>query len=652
MPLRYLAAREFVPGMTSIEQPDILHQPTPDASAETEELWARVRQHMMLLVATLAGVTGSLGVAERTGLIHGFLDPTNPMAMQWTDGALVACVLTSASYVHHRIRGGTLGPRLVALSVALMTAYLIPDPVVAGSLLQVVWLPVLCAIVLCDIRWVFIVLVVEIGVLLGIHGIPTDLRSAAIVVAVAMGTTMLGFRWLIERSLEMAARERGRFLFLALHDPLTRLPNRRLLEDRIGEALKMATRSGLGVGVIFVDLDHFARINDSLGHDVGDELLCRVAALLKAAVRETDTVCRFGGDEFVVLLPEIPAVDIVERVARQMQQILSAPIALSERSISVSASFGAACFPADGATSTELLRSADQALYESKRAGRNQVRFATVDAQQRVDLHFRLSQDLRSALQNGQLRLVYQPIVDLATNQVHRAEALLRWNHPSEGSVSPSLFVPLAESNGLIHEIGEWVLGTSASQALRWRRRGVSHFRISLNCSAVQFRRKQFDIPFLAALHTLDAPPDCLTLELTERLLIEGDRDTQNSLAALRAAGVRLSLDDFGTGYSSLSHLHRFELDEVKVDRSLVADLEPGSASAQVCRGVVALAHALGIRVVAEGIETEQQRAVLAEMGCDFGQGHLFGYPVDSDDFQSAWLDNQPAASQICSGGG
>ena len=428
-------------------------------------------------------------------------------------------------------------------------------------------------------------------------------------------------------------------------DPLTGLPNRRMLRDRLEQELKKAHRAQLPLAVLFLDLDHFKEVNDTLGHGMGDLLLCEAARRISQCVREADTVSRFGGDEFTIVLGELEDRASIDRIAQDILRRLTAPFILQEEKAYVSASIGITLYPDDAGNIDELLKSADQAMYAAKQAGRNRFSYFTPAMQERTQKRMRLLRDLRTALAGDEFRVHYQPIVDMASGRIVKAEALIRWQHPQRGLVSPSEFIPLAEESGLISDIGEWVFRTGARQLAHWRRHFDPRLQLSINKSPVQFRNKENDLKsWFALLDELGLPGDSLVVEITEGLLMEASLLVKKKLLAFRDAGVQVSLDDFGTGYSSLSYLKRFDIDFVKIDQSFVRNLAPDSDDLALCEAIIVMAHKLGIKVVAEGVETVAQRELLASAGCDFCQGFLFAKALSAEDFERYLIDSQSPA--------
>jgi diguanylate cyclase (GGDEF)-like protein/PAS domain S-box-containing protein len=422
---------------------------------------------------------------------------------------------------------------------------------------------------------------------------------------------------------------KARAQHLADHDALTGLPNRRLLEDRLRQALALSHRNRKASAVMFVDLDRFKTINDSLGHAVGDALLKEVAARLVRQLREGDTICRIGGDEFVIVLPEVKRSSDVAQVAQKVIEQLSQPVIVEERELLVTCSIGIAVYPDDGRDAETLIRNADAAMYHAKELGRASYQFFTEQMNQAASRRLQLENDLRRALGRDELRLHYQPIVEIASGRVVAHEALARWHHPERGLVLPAEFIQLAEETGIILKIGEWVLG----EACRWStfigtEQGL---QIAVNLSARQFNDPHLPRMVARALRATGLPPRLLELEITESTAMQQTDITLSTLKRLKALGVSIAIDDFGTGYSSLAYLRRFPVDKVKIDRSFVSEVPQNHDQGAIISAIVALAHALQIRVVAEGVETEAQRDFLASCGCDFIQGDLVGPPADAD---------------------
>lgn len=420
----------------------------------------------------------------------------------------------------------------------------------------------------------------------------------------------------------------------ANYDFLTGLPNRKLLEDRLAIELARANRSKTEVALVFLDLDFFKEVNDSMGHAMGDELLRQVARRLTQCVREADTVARLGGDEFVIITGGLTDHAVVRRICEQVLQSLAKPYRLKDQLAYVSASVGVAFYPGDSKDQEQLMRHADLAMYAAKDAGRSQFRFYDVKMHEAVRERWQLSRDLLGALEKGQFELHYQPVIDLVTGRIAKAEALIRWRHPDRGFVSPAQFIPFAEDNGIIIGIGNWVFDEATRQLVAWRNLGFEDFNVGINVSPVQLRGEGLDHrQWLQRLQDLGLPPGQLVVELTERVLMDVAPIVTEKLLAFRDAGVQVALDDFGTGYSSLSYLKKFDIDYLKIDQSFVRNLAEGSEDMALCEAMIMMAHKLGLQVIAEGVEMTHQRDLLKGIGCDFAQGYLFSKPVPAAAF-------------------
>jgi diguanylate cyclase (GGDEF)-like protein/PAS domain S-box-containing protein len=422
---------------------------------------------------------------------------------------------------------------------------------------------------------------------------------------------------------------------LALYDGLTGLPNRLLLADRSSQAIDIARRGDETLAVLFLDLDHFKNVNDTLGHRVGDALLAQLAQRLRAAVREQDTVARTGGDEFVLVLP-LTDVAGAAHLASKLMQLASTPFLVDDQELTVTPSMGIAMFPTDGDDFETLCKCADAAMYRAKRDGRNAYRFFTSEMQAQSARALVLENALRRALERGQLSLHYQPQLALEAGgetRITGAEALLRWQHPELGWVSPAEFIPVAENTGLILPIGEWVLREALGQLRRWDEAGLPELTMAVNLSAVQFR--QADLPALVGqvLDEIGVPARRLELELTEGAAMDNPGAAVEVMNELHARGVHLSIDDFGTGYSSLSYLKKFRVSKLKIDQSFVRDLTDDAEDRAIVDAVIRMAGALGLTTLAEGVETEGQLAFLRHQGCQAVQGYLFSRPLPAPAF-------------------
>ena len=469
----------------------------------------------------------------------------------------------------------------------------------------------------------------------------------------AMLRVMASHRQATARANAEYQRAEAEIRSLAFYDPLTGLPNRRLLLDRLHQAVAASLRTQQYGALLFLDLDNFKTLNDSLGHEVGDQLLVQVAQRLCANVRESDSVARLGGDEFVIVIESLgaqleEAQILAEGVARKLISAISSSYQLDEHECRCTGSIGITLFCGHRARIDELLRQADLAMYQAKEAGRNGVRFFEQTMQADITARSRLEHELYTAVEDDQFRLYYQPQIDAAGRCIG-VEALIRWQHPARGFVSPASFIPLAEDTGLILPIGHWVLREACARLLAWQDDlTTAHLTIAVNVSAQQFRLPVFVEELASLIRFTGANPARLKLEITESMLLDNLDDAIAKISALRALGISFSLDDFGTGYSSLSYLKRLPVDQVKIDQSFVRDVLVDANDAAICRAVIALGKSLGLKVIAEGVETAEQWAFLAAEGCDEAQGYLYARPLPEADLLN-WLhmrgDSSPAGS-------
>jgi len=432
---------------------------------------------------------------------------------------------------------------------------------------------------------------------------------------------------------------------LAYFDRLTGLPNRQLLHDRIQQALIQSRRDGRRVAVMFLDLDRFKEINDTLGHDIGDQLLQAVAERLNTQLRGTDTVARLGGDEFVVVLPAVSQEEDVAAIAQKILEALSEQFPFSGHNLFTSASIGIALAPADGDDVATLIKHADMAMYKAKDQGRNAFRFFSAEMNVKAMERMILESGLRRALERNEFFLCYQPQLDLASNTLVGMEALLRWQHPDLGLLGPNSFIPIAEETGLIVPIGEWVLRTACLQNKAWQDAGFPCLKVAVNLSARQFRQQNLLQVVLQALQDSGLGPQWLELELTESTIMTNPDEALEVLRQLKKVGVTLAIDDFGTGYSSLSYLKIFPIDSLKIDRTFIRELTTNRNDAAIAEAIISMAHKLELKVIAEGVELEAQQGFLTDSRCNMLQGYYFSYPLTVEEF-SAFLSKQlPGAS-------
>lgn len=428
----------------------------------------------------------------------------------------------------------------------------------------------------------------------------------------------------------------------ANYDMLTDLPNRRMVYDRVNEEIKKIRRDRKHLAVLFIDLDRFKEVNDTLGHEIGDILLKEAGQRMTNCVRESDIIGRLGGDEFVIILNDLDDINNVGQIANKLLDNLAAPYQLGIEMAYISASIGITIYPEDATEAVTLLKNADQAMYAAKRQGRNCFHYYTPAMQDAANARMRLTNDMHIALADNQFKVYYQPIVELATGHIYKAEALVRWQHPRLGLVSPADFIPIAEDTGQIIEIGDWVFCQAAAQSAYFRESYHPEFQISVNASPVQFKADFANrLPWFDHLNALGLSGHSIVVEITEGLLMETREEIKSHLLALRDNGMQVALDDFGTGYSSLSYLKKFDIDYLKIDQSFVRNLVPDSNDMALCEAMVVMAHKLGIKVIAEGVETQEQRILLKQIGCDYGQGYLWSKPVPSDEFEALLSKNR-----------
>jgi diguanylate cyclase (GGDEF)-like protein/PAS domain S-box-containing protein len=430
-----------------------------------------------------------------------------------------------------------------------------------------------------------------------------------------------------KQSEQLLKENEERLSFLAHHDSLTELPNRLLCHDRLNQSLARARRSGNLVALLYIDLDRFKNINDSLGHETGDLLLKEVSQRLRYWVRETDTVARIGGDEFIIVLDNLDDSRYASVVAQKLLSIFAQPIRISGHELFVSISIGIAIFPTNSEDVDGLTKCADAAMYSAKENGRNNYKFYTQEMNRRSNELMELERDLRHAVEQDRLILHYQPQLDLASGELIGMEALLRWQHPIRGLIQPDHFIPLAEENGTIVPIGEWVLIEACRQNKLWQDRGYRPFKISVNISPRQFRHGNLAKVVTHALETTGLEPDWLELEITESMIMENLDSALTIMNEITDMGVDLSIDDFGTGYSSLGSLKHFPISRLKIDKSFIRDITKNPHDEAIASAIIALAHTMKLNVIAEGIESSEHLSLLKQLGCEQGQGYLFSKP-------------------------
>jgi diguanylate cyclase (GGDEF)-like protein len=436
-----------------------------------------------------------------------------------------------------------------------------------------------------------------------------------------------------------------RIEYIATRDELTQLPNRTLFNRCLEQALHKANRSGASVGLLFFDLDRFKNINDTLGHEAGDHALEQVARRLRSALRESDLVARLGGDEFTVLVEAFDAIEGVHDVAARIQSVLKQPVRVNAMDFHLSASIGISIYPADAGDPQTLMKHADLAMYRAKEQGKDNVQFFSADMNVRTRHRVSLESDLRRALERDELLLHFQPRLSMATDKITGMEALVRWQHPERGLVPPSQFIPVAEETGLIVAIGQWVIREACVQTVRLHRERAVPLRVAVNLSARQFRDKRLAAVISRTLAETGLNAEHFELEITESMLMQEPESVVRILHELQEMGVHIALDDFGTGHSSLAYLKRFALDDLKIDRSFVQGLPDDTDDHAITRAIIAMAHSLQMRVVAEGVETLGQLAFLREQGCDEFQGFLASPPVPAAAFPTEWNRSQTTAS-------
>jgi diguanylate cyclase (GGDEF)-like protein len=427
-------------------------------------------------------------------------------------------------------------------------------------------------------------------------------------------------------------------------DFLTGLPNRYFFINKLENSIDAAAQSQSKLALLFLDLDRFKEVNDTLGHHIGDKLIQETARRLLTCAIDTDTVARLGGDEFTIILSDLYNIDRVEEIANKVLHQLSLPFKIDNEQVYISTSIGITTYPDDGADANTLIKNADQAMYAAKDTGRDKFQYFTFQMQEKANARLNLIHDIRLALNDNQFRLHYQPIICVASGEIVKAEALIRWYHPERGLISPDDFIPIAEETGMINQIGNWVFATSIQKLQYWRDQYNQALQISINVSPAQFDIGGGIDSWNQKLATLKLPGDALILEITEGLLMEPSQQVSDKLLGFGNANINVALDDFGTGYSSLAYLNRFDIDYLKIDKAFVCNLKPKSNDLALCEAIIVMAHKLGIKVIAEGIETPEQLSLLTQIGCDFGQGFYISKPVTEEEFENLLVN--PSSSK------
>jgi diguanylate cyclase (GGDEF)-like protein/PAS domain S-box-containing protein len=421
----------------------------------------------------------------------------------------------------------------------------------------------------------------------------------------------------------------------AYFDTLTRLPNRRLIQDKISQEIKKCQITKTQFVLLFIDLDYFKEVNDTLGHEAGDQLLKQATQRIRNCIRDVDTLGRFAGDEFIILFGEINDFNTIRKIANDIIEKLKLQFELGHEVVYVSASIGITVYPDDGNSVTTLLKNADQAMYTAKREGRARFCFYTPAMQEAANIRMQMVNDMHLALLENQFEVYYQPIIELATGSIKKAEALVRWNHPKLGLISPADFIPIAEETGMIIQLGAQVFEKATQQLVQWRSGHYSDLQISINKSPMQFKVNADEHLMYIQNHLdkLKLNGNSIVIEITEGIIMQAGTEVSQQLNYFRDSGIQVALDDFGTGYSSLSYLQEFDIDYIKIDKSFVSKLAPNSNNLVLCEAMIIMAHKLNIKVIAEGVETNEQRDLLYKAGCDYAQGYLFSKPIPADDF-------------------
>jgi len=603
------------------------------------DLQRRVLNFATTVVATLSGLLSLLFLYHALGYI---VFPAFEIVGTGTQvNAAIGLALFALTSVVVRVLNSKSASlhlsRLMTVLLALVVVNFIPAAGMQYVMPQAIWLPVLFAAATVSGSWAAITAVGTLTALaIRYSEAPVFHSPASIFVTIAIVVLILSLRWLYDAGLRAVARSHQRVLTNLRVDTLTGLPNRTRLMELLGE--QQTGGDGFsGIAVARFDIDGFGAICDSIGAAAGDELLIQVAQQLRTGLSTSLRCARVGADDFAVILPAPKGPQEAELRVDEILRKLGEPRDIRGQIIRLTLKAGVAVGSSSGESPEGILHRADLALTEAKRTGqRCIISLPTTVAAALSRRRFDIAQQLFGATTRGEMHLVFQPIIELESGRIAKAEALLRWDHPELGSISPGEFIGIAEEVGAIHEIGDWVATEAAKQAVHLRAAGHPDFQMSINRSPVQFRADSDDEPAcLRTFRAMGLPPGSIVLEITEGVLLDGREANRERLARLRAAGIGLSLDDFGTGYASLAQLHAFEIDIVKIDRRFVSGLAEGNREQALCAGIISLAHSLGMKVTAEGVETAEQRDLLVGLGCDYAQGWLFGRPVDAAAFEA-----------------
>ena len=608
-----------------------LTTPTVSAHDVGRQLRARIATWIALGIALVCYGQAILVALHLSGVLILYSEFHYPLRL------LLGCVVIGSLtlVVRNQLaqpRGGAVAT-LLAVGLSFMIGTTLPQRVVEDSVPQVVWVGVLVAATTSTLPWVFITAGFVHALLMLRHPEAEALFSPSAWLNSLLLVSLIGaMRWLHDKGLSVAEESQASRVEAMYTDELTGLPNRHRFVNRLGRTCEHPHPA---LAVLRLDIERFGSITDSLGREAGDDLLRSVASRLLTALPATATVARMGSDDFLALLPATEPAEAIA-FARNIAARFDEPVIVGGRQVRISVAIGVTTIDADHTPHAEsVLQRAEQAVTLARRSGRPRVAtLDAVDSANPVERFFQLSQDLHHAIANDELAVVYQPIYELRTGALKKAEALVRWNHHTFGAVGPDEFIPIAESNGTIHAIGDWVFQRAAAQAMVWRKGADPDFQISINRSPVQFREDGDHPPHcLQLLEELAAPAGAIIIEITEGVILDANPATWRHLEYFRQAGIQLALDDFGTGYSSIGQLHSFDVDVVKIDRSFVSRIEPGAKALVLCDNIIRMSHSLGLKVVAEGIETQEQRDLLEGLGCDYGQGYLLGRPMSAEAF-------------------